>query len=119
MPNIRFHRSVIPAAAAAVLLVASASAALAQNVGAVSVTGRAPTTLRLSIHGLDAHAIAEAVHTAAGVVCRNAIDNREVSIGDFTECRDASADKAMRHYATLVRRRAFAAHDGAMVLSAR
>ena len=118
MANFRFHRILFPAISAAALLCASAPA-LAQDVGGIDVQGHAPTTLRIAIRGLDAHAVGDAVRVAAGTVCRNAIGNHEVGIGDLMECRDASADKAMRHYRTLVRSRTFAQNDGLIVLSAR
>ena len=118
MSTIRSHRILLPALSAVALL-ATAAPALAQEVGGLDVHGRAPTELRIALRGLDTPAVAKAVHVAAGTVCHNAITNHDVGIAEFFECRDASAGKAMRRYATIVRSRTVAAVDGAIVLSAR
>ena len=118
MSTIRPYRIMLPALSA-VALFATTAPALAQEVGGLDVQGRAPTELRIALRGLDTPAVAKAVHVAAGTVCRNAITNRDVGIGEFLECRDASAGKAMARYATIVRSRTVAAIVGAIVLSAR
>jgi len=111
-------RLVVPTLAA-VAAFALTGAASAQEVAGLDVQGHAPTTLRINISGKDAPAVAKAVHVAARTVCDNAIDNREVSLGDRSECQDASFDKAMRRYATMMKSHTVAVIDRAIVLSAR
>lgn len=112
-------RLAVPALTAVAALALSGAAANAQDVAGLSVQGHAPTTLRINISGKDAPAVAKAVHVAARTVCDNAIDNREVNLGERVACQDASFGKAMRRYAALTKPHTVAAIDRAIVLSAR
>jgi hypothetical protein len=112
-------RLTVPSLAAVAALAMAAPAANAQDVGAINVQGRAPTTVRLDIRGMDTIAVSKAVHVAARTVCANAIDNREVDLGDFIPCRDASAGKAMQHYAAMTTFHNVAAIERGIVLAAR
>ncbi len=116
---LRSLRLAVPSLAAVAALAMSAPVANAQDVGTVNVQARAPTTVRLDIRGMDRIAVSEAVHIAASDVCGNAIDNREVDLGDLIPCRDATVGKAMKHYAAMTSSGNVAAIDRAIVLSAR
>jgi hypothetical protein len=112
-------RLAVPSLAAVAALAMSVPAANAQEVGGVDVQARAPTTLRLDIRGMDSTAVSKAVHVAARTVCGNAIDNREVNLGDFITCRDDSVGAAMKTYAAMTTSHKVAPFDRAIVLSAR
>ena len=116
---LRSLRLTVPALAAVAALAMSASAVNAQDVGGIEVQGRAPTTLRIDVRHMDPIVVSQVVRVAAQTVCGNAIDNREVDLGDFITCRDASAGKAMKSYAAMTSSHHETAFERAIVLSAR
>lgn len=119
MQILKSLRLAVPALTAVAALALSGAVANAQNVAGLDVQGHAPTTLRINIGGMDSLAVAKAVHVAARTVCNNAIDNRELDLGDFIACQDTSFGKAMRHYAAMRTSHNVASIEGAIVLSAR
>jgi hypothetical protein len=116
---LRSLRLTVPSLAAVAALAMSVPAAMAQDVGSIDVQGRAPTTLRIDVRGMDRSAVSQVARDAARTVCGNAIDNREVDLGDFITCRDTSAGKAMKSYAAMMSTRKAPAIERAIVLSAR
>jgi hypothetical protein len=119
MPNLRSLRLTVPSLAAVAALAMSAPAANAQDVGGIDVQGRAPTTLRIDVRRMDPIAVSQVVRAAARTVCGNAIGNREVDLGDFIPCRDASVGKAMKSYAAMTSSRHEAPFERALYLAAR
>jgi hypothetical protein len=93
-------------------------AAAQPDVSPVDVTSRAPTAVRVSIVGKQKAAVRTEVRAAARFVCRNAIGNHELAIGDFRWCSDGASYKAMRRYAAITQGRGFA-DSGVILLSAR
>lgn len=112
-------RVILPSLLGLAALGLSVTAAGAQEISGLSVTARAPTELRINISGKQPAAVFKAVHVAARTVCRNALTNSELDVGDFGWCRDRSASKAMKRYAALTRPETVAAADRVIVLSAR
>jgi hypothetical protein len=101
-------------AAASLALPAAAQPDLAP----VNVSGKAPTTLRISIGGLEKAAVRRQVGAAAHSVCRNAIRNRELDLFDFQWCSDGATRKAMHRYSQMTQGRVLAGR-GVILLSAR
>lgn len=109
-----------PAAVAAALLLAAGGSAQAQSVAEVDVSGRAPTQIAISLAGKSVEAVRAEVRVAARAVCRNAIANHELDLGDLLGCRQNSVARAFRRYDEI---RAGAAQNAAapsaIVLSSR
>lgn len=84
----------------------------------LSVTPGAPESVRLDVTGLSYGTVRPQVHSAARLVCRNAVTNRDISFTDEDWCSDAAFYKAMRQFDAIVSHRTFA-DSGMIVLSAR
>jgi hypothetical protein len=106
------------AAFATGLLAASAAVAQPSGVAPLNVTAEHPTTVTVSIHGKDAHAVRRDVGAAAHFVCRNFVGVKGISLDDVDWCADQSFAKAMKQYAAIVSSHTLA-DSGAIVLSAR
>ena len=91
-------RSFLPAAIGAVMLSASCSPVLAQNISELAVSARAPTQIAINLTGKSATAVRSEVLVAARTVCRNAVHNRELGFDDAQWCRHTSGAKALRRY---------------------
>jgi len=98
-----FSVKALSALASAATLVALPFAAQAQNVAPVKVEAHAPTMIKVRIVGKDTEQVRHEVHAAAGKVCQNAVENRDISLFDRDWCDDETEAHAMRHYATIVR----------------
>lgn len=112
--------SFLPAASAAAALAMAGVPAFAQNISEVAVTGRAPTSVTISLAGKPAPVVRREVRVASDTVCRNAISNRDLAFYDLQWCQQKTAAKALRRYAAIVSARSqTAALPGAIVLSLR
>lgn len=112
--------SFLPAAIGAAALAMAGFPAFAQNVAEVAVTGRAPTTLTISLAGKPDPVVRREVRVASGAVCRNAISNRDLAFHDLRWCQQKTAAKALRRYAAIVSARSeTAALPATIVLSLR
>jgi hypothetical protein len=116
----RSNLTTLSGAFAAALLLAAGGSAQAQSVSEVDVSGRAPTQIAISLAGKSVESVRAEVRVAARTVCRNAIDNRELEMGDLLWCKQKSAARAFRRYDE-IRAGAFqsASLTGAIVLSSR
>lgn len=116
----RSSLTLLPAAAAAALLFAGGGAAYAQSVSEVDVNARAPTQIAISLAGKTVDAVRVEVRQAARTVCRNAVGNGELEMGDLRWCKQKSAAKAFRRYDDiLANARQTASLPGTIVLSSR
>ncbi|MFN3582678.1 hypothetical protein [Phenylobacterium sp.] len=112
-------KTLVTTLAAAAMLAVLAPAASAQNVSEVDVTARAPTQVRIEWAGRPKAAVKREVHVAAGTVCRNAVVNRDLEVGDLRWCSRKSEAKALKRYAALLQHAGYASSTPAIVLSAR
>jgi hypothetical protein len=112
--------SFLPAAIGAAALAVAGAPAFAQNVSEVGVSGRAPTSITISLAGKTAAVVRQEVRTASDTVCSNAVSNRELEFYDKLWCQQKTASKAMRRYAAIVSARSqSAALPTTIVLSSR
>ncbi len=89
----------VAAVAVTALMLASAPALAAPSeVSSLKVTGKAPTTVKLNVTGLQRRAVRQMVRVAAVQVCGNAVRNRELSSGDGAWCVSATRDRTMARY---------------------
>ncbi|WP_041373111.1 hypothetical protein [Phenylobacterium zucineum] len=107
------------AAAAVVIALPAVASPDIPTVGEVAVGPSAPTEVRLSIAGKDRAAVRQEVRSAARYVCRNAVLNRELDVGDNRWCSHRSAVKAMVRYDAMREGAAAYADAQVLVLSAR
>jgi hypothetical protein len=98
-----FSAKALTALATATAVAVLPFAVHAQEVAPVKVEARAPTTIQVRIVGKDVAQVRQDVHAAATTVCKNAVENRELSLFDRDWCDDETEAHAMRHYATIVR----------------
>lgn len=116
----RSSLSLLPAAAAAALLIGGGGAAHAQSVSEVDVNARAPTQISINLAGKSVETVRIEVRRAARTVCENAVDNRELEMGDLLWCKQKSAAKAYRRYDDILARASQTASlPGTIVLSSR
>mgnify|MGYP001546446186 CR=1 FL=1 len=106
------------AAALAAGAIALPAAAQPQTVASLDVSGAAPTTVRLSIHGKSEAVVHKEVRAAAYFVFGNAVGIRGLDLNDLGWCADNASLKAMKQYAAIAQGRAVAA-SGIIQLSAR
>ncbi|WP_334162863.1 hypothetical protein [Phenylobacterium sp.] len=111
--------ALVAALGAAVALGGAAHAAQDRDVSEVSVSGHLPTQVTVPLAGKDRKAVRHEVRLAAGVVCRNAITNRDLEFTDLNWCSQKSRVRAMRRYDGMVARGVLTAEAPVIVLSAR
>ena len=116
MANLR--TIVCPAALAAAALLALPAAAEGPDLATVEVTAR-PTTVTISLVDKAATQVYGEINQASRTVCRNAVGNSELDLGDYTWCQRDSQHKARQTYAKLVKTGALAAGPAFITLSAR
>lgn len=105
-------------ALAAVAALALPAAATAQDVTPLQVDGRAPTEVRIALAGKPAVAVKQEIRTASGVVCRNAITNRELALYEADWCSHATEVRALARYASIVKHNATALAAGSQIILA-
>jgi hypothetical protein len=109
------------AAFAAVAFGAITAPARAQEITGVEVTGRAATTIKINVSGLDRPAVRKVVRVASVEVCDAAVRNREANEFDADWCVRATLDTTMAEYRLHHRADGtlFAAEPDLIVLAAR
>jgi hypothetical protein len=112
------QRALTVLAALAASCTALSAFAQPQQVPAIDVPSKAPTSMTLVVSGKDVATVRREIRTAAFTVCDNAIDNNELSFVDRTWCSDGATFKANKQYEAMSRRHLLAASDR-IVLSAR
>ena len=97
----RSRATFLSAAIGAALLAGPALAS--HDLTEVDVPGhhRAPTQVTISLAGKSVDAVRVEVRDAARTVCRNAVSNGDLDLGDLWWCRAKSASKAMVRYEAL------------------
>jgi hypothetical protein len=88
------------------------------QVAPLDVNARAPESIRLDVTGKDVAAVRPIIRTAAAKVCRNAVDNGDISFVDRTWCSQQAASDAMQQFLVIVSHRQIAQAD-VLVLTAR
>jgi hypothetical protein len=91
--------------AGAVGAIAAPAPALADGVRPVTVEGRAPTSVAVSIVGKTRHQVLQDIRGAAYVVCRNAYLNGDLGAYDYAygRCPDRATDAAYDRYVAILR----------------
>ncbi|ODT63211.1 hypothetical protein [Phenylobacterium sp.] len=79
------------------------TAAAAQDLAPLSVTGARPESLTIRIAGLESGGVYKAVRGAAFTVCRNAVSNGGLDLFDLDWCADKASARTMRSYHSALR----------------
>ena len=86
------------------LLIAAPAASFGGDLSTVDVTGKLPTSARVTLAGKDATTVRREIRTVSAQVCYNAVSNGEVELLDASWCTDRTNDKALAQYRAIVRR---------------
>ena len=93
----------VPAALAALVAL---PAAAQPGLEPIEVPGKAPITVRVSLKDKAPPVVRREIWDAARHVCRNAVRNEQLDLGDYDGCRDRTSAEARRTYAGIMARQA-------------